>query len=496
MNKFIAASILIVCIAFAVGGCRKQRITADPSARLEFSTDTVHFDTVFTTLGSTTQLVKIYNRNNDAVIIEDVQLVGGAASNFRLNLNGVPGSAFSDLTLRGGDSLWMFVEVTVDPGNQNTPFVIEDLVQFKTNGNEQLVTLVAWGQDAIFHGRPGNLTVLDCNEVWSSEKPHVVYGIVAVDEGCALTITAGTQVHCHARSGIYVFKGKIDVFGQKDNEVVFQGTRLEPQFSEVPGQWGIELAFQFEGNFGVETATVARGGLWLMESTGSTVNYAIFKNGNIGIQVDTLGSTSTDALTLSNTIVTNMGVIGILGQGASISGQNNLVTNCGQSCAAFTIGGSYRFAYSTFANYWSGSVRQAPAMVLNNYYLDFNDNLQVRPLTNTWFHNCIVWGNNAGLSNFNEFFVDIENEQAQDYRFEHCAVATTIDLSDENRFSSIINGATPPFISAAAGNFRLSPNAASIWSGGFIQGDTWSPVTDLDLIPRIFPGWKGCYEVQ
>lgn len=488
--------IVVIGVLTIISGCRKQRISTDSSHKLTFSSDTVFFDTVFTTIGSTTKLVKIFNPNNDAVVIKNINLEGGSNSNFRMNVDGFPGPQLANIELRGGDSLWMFVEVTVDPGNTNNPFVIEDQIRFETNGNEQFVNLVAWGQDAIFHGGPSRLTVLECNEIWTPEKPHVVYGVVAVDEECCLTINAGTQVHCHSGSGIYVFKGCLNVQGQKDNEVVFQGDRLEPQYADIPGQWGIELAFEFEGSFGVEQATVARGGIWLFESTGSTIDYAILKNGNIGIQVDTTGTMSDDALVLTNTKIENMGVIGILGQGATISGWNNLVTNCGQSCAAFTIGGSYRFAYSTFANYWSQGNRQAPAFILNNYYLDFNNTLQIRQLTNTWFHNCIMWGNNASLSNFNEFVADIQEDAFQDYRFEFCSVDTEIDISDPNRFNGMINGTTPPFVSTLNNDFHLVPNASSVWEGGFPVGQTFPIPTDLDAASRELPGRRGCYEGQ
>lgn len=488
--------VLVLALVFAFGGCRKQRITTDPSARLEFSRDTVFFDTVFTTIGSTTQLVRVYNRNSETIVIDEIALEGGSPSNYRINVDGYVGPAVENIQLRGGDSLWLFVEVTVDPSDQNLPFVVEDRVRFSSNGNDQGVELVAWGQDAIFHGGPRQISVLPCDEVWTPEKPHVIYGVVAVDENCNLTINAGTQVYCHARSGLYVFRGSLDVQGQKGNEVVFQGDRLESQFAETPGQWGIELAFEVEGSFGIEEATVARGGIWLFESTGSTIDYAILKNGTIGIQVDTTGTTSNDALLLTNTVITNMEGIGLFAQGASVSGWNNLVTNCGRSCAAFTIGGSYRFAYSTFANYWTSGNRQSPAFIMNNYYLDFTNTLQVRSLTNTWFHNCLVYGNNANLTNFNEFVVDLENEEAQDYRFEFCAVDTDEDLSNSLRYNAMLNGSAPPFVNPSALDFHLSANASSIWAGGFPFGDTWNPPTDLDAFPRSFPGRKGCYEGQ
>ena len=499
-NLFMRHCLLFIAVfvgvVFALGGCRKQRITSDPSAKLAFSVDTVQFDTVFTTLGSTTQLVKVYNRNNDAVVIDEVRLEGGSSSNFRINVDGSPGAVFSDIELRGGDSLWIFVEVTVDPNNQNSPFVIEDAIRFQTNGNEQAIRLMAWGQNAFYHGRPGRFTVLPCNEQWTAERPHLVFGIVAIDEGCNLTIGAGTQVHCYARSGIYVYRGGLDVQGNLGNEVVFQGSRLETAYDDIPGQWGIELDFEFEGDFGIETATIVRGGVWLVESTGSTIDYAIFKNGNIGIQVDTLGNPSVDALRITNTVVQNMGITGLLAQGASVSGWNNLFASAGQASAAFTIGGSYRFAYTTFANYWTDGVRQSPTFVLSNYYTDINDNLQIRPLTNTWFHNCIMWGNNASLSDYNEFLVDLQQEESQEYNFQFCSIDTDIDLTNPARYTGIVNGTVPPFIDPAMSDFKLSPNASTVWNGGFPVGDTWNPPTDLDQLPRSFPGRRGCYEGQ
>jgi hypothetical protein len=493
ISAFVLSTLLL---AFAFGGCRKNSISTDPDAQLGFSRDTVFFDTVFTTIGSTTQLVKIYNLNNQAVVISSVDLVGGDDSNFQLNLDGLPGTSFSDIEIASGDSLWMFVEVTVDPSQQNLPFVVEDRVRFVTNGNEQFVELVAWGQDAHFHGGPRQLSVLPCSEVWNPDKPHVVYGIVAVDEGCSLTINAGTQVHCHARSGLYIYRGLLNVQGEYGNEVCFQGDRLEPAYSNIPGQWGIELAFAFETTFGVEEATVARGGIWLFECTGSTIDYAIIKNGNIGIQVDTTGASTADALRLTNTRIENMGVLGILGQGTNISGWNNLVTNCGQTCAAFTIGGRYQFAYSTFANYWSEGSRQAPAFILNNYYVDVNNTLQRRSIQDTWFHNCIFWGNNATLSNFNEFVVDMVDDELQDYRFEFCALDSDQNVADGLRYNGIINGISPPFVNSSAGNFHLSANATSLWDGEFTVAQSFLPLFDLDQVSRSLPGRKGCYEGQ
>lgn len=481
----------IVFLVF-FSSCKKDQVTTDPNAILNFSADTVLFDTIFSTIGSTTQLLKVYNQNDQAISIANIQLEGGNNSMYRMNVDGTPGVSFSDLEIDSGDSLFIFVEVTVDPGNQNLPFIVEDRILFRTNGNDQVVQLVAWGQDANFHGGLGSISLLGCDEIWNADKPHVVYGVVVVDEDCSLTINQGVQVFCHKGAGIYVGGGVLDIRGALGNEVCFQGDRLEPEFANVPGQWGIELNFEFEDQFGVQQATVVRGGIWLSECEGSTIDYAIFKNGSIGVQVDTVKTAGVDALQITNTKIQNMSAIGLLGQGAEMSGFNNLITNCGRACGAFTIGGSYRFDHCTFANYWSGGTRQDPAFVLNNFYVDFNNTVQVRPLSNTLFRNCIVWGNNAGLTDFNEFAVAIqENEFVAPaaFFFSNCAVDTDEPLDDPLFYLNMLNGTTPPFASVTNNDFRLN-NSTSIWQCPFV--DT-API-DIGGTNRFSNIEKGCYE--
>ncbi|MFM1932773.1 MAG: hypothetical protein RL226_2076 [Bacteroidota bacterium] len=495
MRIFLLALLVFFVGVISLSSCRKDKISDSPDAVLDFSADTVHFDTVFTTIGSVTKSLKVYNNNDERVRISEIRLAQGDQSNFRMNVDGIPADVVNDMEIAPGDSMWIFVEVTVDPNSLSSPFVIEDAIQFTTNGNEQEVTLVAWGRNAYFHGGPGQLNVLDCNEVWNADRPHVVYGIVAVDEGCCLTINEGTQVYCHKSSGLYVYRGCIDVNGQFGNEVVFQGDRLDAGYEDLAGQWGIDLTFEYEGDFGIEQATVARGGIWLYESTGSEIDYAVIKNGNIGIQVDTLGSNSTDALRLTNTKIENMGVIGLLGRGTTIYGNNNLITNCGQNCAYFGFGGSYQFEYTTFANYWTGSNRQTPAVVLSNYYQATDQSIVVRPLTETFFYNCIVWGNNAGLSDFSELVVDMVDTGNPDYLFSYCAVDSETSTADGVHYFSTLNGQTPPFIDASNGDFHLSSTASSSWNGGPAT-TSQTPFLDLDQVFRVLPGRKGCYEGQ
>jgi len=122
--------IATVVFLFSTLSCRKDRIIDDATAKLSFSTDTLTFDTVFTKVGSTTGYIKAYNNHNETINISYVQLVGGSASQFRINVDGTSGVVVNDITILPKDSMYVFIEVTVDPNNDANPFFLEDEIRF------------------------------------------------------------------------------------------------------------------------------------------------------------------------------------------------------------------------------------------------------------------------------------------------------------------------------------------------------------------------------
>ncbi len=162
---------------------------------MAFSTDTVTFDTVFTTIGSATQNFRIYNHSNKTARISQIALAGGQQSFFRLNLDGESGTQFTDVEIAPGDSLFAFVRVTIDPNDKNLPFICQDSIVFMTNQNLQDVDLIAWGQNAHFHQN----VLLQGVHVWQADKPHVIYGFAIVDDtlDSRLYIEPGAQIYMH-----------------------------------------------------------------------------------------------------------------------------------------------------------------------------------------------------------------------------------------------------------------------------------------------------------
>ena len=144
MKKIIIYSLLLIACVF--GACQQDRVSSDPSLQLSFSHDTVCFDTVFTEMGSSTRKIMVYNPNKNALNIEQVSMQNGVY--FHINLDGENNrDMLSDITVRGGDSLFLFVRAYIDPQSEDSPVFVEDKIAFKVNGNIQEVTLQAYGQN-------------------------------------------------------------------------------------------------------------------------------------------------------------------------------------------------------------------------------------------------------------------------------------------------------------------------------------------------------------
>src|SRR6218665_1572491 len=134
-TKYLALLSLVFTLIFS--SCRKDDLLTASSAKLDFSTDSVLFDTAFTTIGSTTKVFRIYNRHVRPMNISRIFLAKGPASPFKLNVDGVSGKTITDMEIGGGDSLYVFVQVTIDPNNSSSPLLVKDSIVFETNGNLQ-----------------------------------------------------------------------------------------------------------------------------------------------------------------------------------------------------------------------------------------------------------------------------------------------------------------------------------------------------------------------
>tara|TARA_B110000037_G_scaffold88063_1_gene104396 strand:+ start:28574 stop:29953 length:1380 start_codon:yes stop_codon:yes gene_type:complete len=450
-----------VLIAAASVSCKKDKNFT--KNHLDFSQDTVLFDTVFTTIGSTTKRFKVYNNNAGTINIDEVQLMGGEDSPFRINFDGVPDIYHENLELAGKDSLYGFIEVTLEVNNVSNPLVISDSIRFLTNGLNQYLNVDVWGQDAYFHA---NELVADEIELWNNDKPHVLYGRVAVgfptiDSNLTLTIPPGTQIHGHKGAEFIVYKSTLTVQGELGNEVVFQGDRLEGFYDNLSGQWT---------------------GIRMISANTSSINYAVIKNAAVGLQIDTTQSVLT--LNLTNTIIDNSDFYNLL----LVASPNVVAENCqfgkaGINSAFLFAGGTYNFRHCNFVNYWAGG-RGGAAFKLKNWYV-FEGVAYVSSVVDSRFDNCIFYGNAA-----NEIEVDTLDGITMDFEF-NASLMRREEIYDYTNYSpSVIWNVNPIFIDPSLDDFHLD-----IGSPCRNAGDPgFSNSMDIEGVMRSTPN-IGLYEL-
>ncbi|OFX80030.1 MAG: hypothetical protein A2X12_04010, partial [Bacteroidetes bacterium GWE2_29_8] len=437
MYKFIFFILLLTFFS-----CKKDKYDTDYNSGLSYSVSEISFDTVFTTVGTITKNFKIYNPTNHIIVISKIKVGSGKNSFFRINVNGASGYEFSNIEIYPGDSMYVFLNLTIDPTNQNNPLLIKDSLLFSFLNTTEKVILKAYGQDAYFHTPkyPSDTTpyysIISKNEVWTSDKPHVIMGYLFIDSLATLRIESGVKIYMYNGASLIVYNGgSLKIKGIKDSPVLIQGFRQEEYYKNEPGQWDR---------------------IWLSKgSINNTISYAIIKNGTVGIHADTVGNYN-PTLRINNTIISNMSVSGIFAQGAKIEGYNCVISNCGETLLSLTIGGEYDFKHCTFANYWIKSTRQSPSIFLKNYYKDITGTTQIRNINKAYFGNCIVYGNFE-----NEFLIDkvYDPSSVLNYKLEYCLMK--YNIQDANIFNCILNQ-DPLFVNSDNNDYKLKESSPAV----------------------------------
>lgn len=458
MMSFKQTVYLFLCIALLAACNKDEELTFDPNAKLNFSTDSVLFDTVFTSIGSTTRRFKIFNYNKRAISLDEISIGGGPTSAFSVNVAGKQISAYKSLKINGNDSINVLVSVKVDPNLSNQPFIVEDSLLFQFNGKKEKIALIAFGQNAVFI----NGTTLLSNTVWDSKLPYIIYNNVTIAEDVTLNIAAGSRLLFHNGATMNV-KGTLNAIGTKTDTILFASDRTERIYEEEPGQWN---GIHFHGS-----------------SKNSIINNATIKNAIAGLTVDSISTTAAPKLTLANSIIKNMQVVGLLGYHTNIAAFNNLFYNCGQYLIYGIGGGDYDLAQNTFAAYNFNFARRTPAVhIADNFSSTATHKL------NLTLYNNIIWG-----SLDTEFKIDLKGTQTNTIAIANNLVKSTIPISGLDNILNI----DPLFNNARLGNFKVKENSPVIAKGKNLSTHPYyTTYLEKDMLEkaRNFPATLGCYE--
>lgn len=464
MNKLLLL-ILSFPIVFMLS-CRKDSFITGKDALIHFSSDTLFFDTVFTTSGSITEAVKIINNNNQKLRLSDIKLMGGSGSYFTINIDGAPGPEQDGLELAANDSLYLFVAVTIKPGSSNLPFIVQDSIQVSFNGNQRYIQLQAWGQNAHFLRNE----TINVNTTWDNNLPYVILGSLQVDTNVLLTIARGCRIYLHADAPLLV-DGTLRVTGEKydSTKVYFQGDRLDEPYREYPGSWP---------------------GIYFRNtSINNTMDFAVIKNAYQGVVAEGPSLNAAPKLVLEQCIIDNSYDAGIMGAQSSIQASNCLISNCGKNIV-LGDGGSYQFTHCTAASFSNDLIAHiSPVLSVSNYVLQ--GNTAATADLSADFINCIFWGGNGSVDN--EVLVSQQGSNPFSVNFSNCLWKVKTPPAGITS-SNIIAGNDPLFdsinVSRSYYDFHLKAGSPAI-----DKGAPTSLSVDLDGNPRpVGLPDIGCYE--
>lgn len=366
--------ILTISLLLILSSCKKDSFITSADARVTITADTLKYDTVFVTAGSTYRTFKVINENNQKLRISSLKLMGGTTSVYKMNVDGTPGTQFNNLEIEANDSLYIFVQVNVNPGAAPLPFILRDSIQVSYNGKNRLVQLEAWGQNAHFFRNK----VVSANEIWNNDLPYVILGSLLINTNQLLTINKGCRIYVHADAPVVV-NGSLQINGLKDtaDRVYFRGDRLDDPYKDYPASW--------PGIFFQPTAK------------DNVFNYAVIKNAYQAIGLTDPSPNANPKLILNECIIDNAYDAGIISLNSSVRARNCLISNCGKNLF-LAKGGDYQFIHCTVATYANRFIEHRDPVLLVSNFISVNNN-PVTANLNAVFRNCIFWGENGLVDN-------------------------------------------------------------------------------------------------
>ena len=363
-------------LLFAIS-CNKDEISFDaPSQELSFSKDTVFCDTVYHQVRSETYAVKIYNNEDKDVMIPRINLEKGAASLYKINVDGKSGHDFTNVPLRKKDSLFIFVEIA--PQATGPEAIAEDRVLFTSPAGQQHVTLFSVVQDAEFYIQtPSNPNVLTNHTTWTNNKAKIIYGDLTVDQNVTLDIQAGTKVYFHKNSGMKVAGGAtLNMNGTQADQIIVRGDRNDSYYDTIPRNWN---------SIKMEPASILN------------MNHTRLFGGTKGLDMKQANAT------IKNSFIHTFQEFGIYAVASTVNASNLVMNNCGESAIGIFKGGNHTYTHATIANYSAtmGSLNRMGIFATNEWKNE-NGQTEQGALQNLNILNSIVYSDRDDSVNFEQ----------------------------------------------------------------------------------------------
>lgn len=390
---FIISLLLVACSDY-------ESFSDNPNFRLEFSQDTIAFDTLISTIPSSTKTLYAFNNNDDGLRVSTIQLENGAASRFRVNVDGryLAEGAWNDFEVLKHDSLVIRIEVTPPEVGSSEPLYFTDRLHFLLeNGVTQTVLLSGGSIDAYIQKE--GLTITE-DMTLLTDKPYVIYNSLVVNPDVTLTLAEGTKLMFHDKAALHVY-GRLIVQGSLEKPVVLRGDRMDHMFDyllydNTPSRW--EGVVIHKGSYGNEFYQCdLHSSCFGIVCEDTEQEHPDETNPSVKLDCCILHNIGGDGLQFNNcvTSVTNTQISNTLGHTVSING------------------GTHSFVYCTLAQFYPFTAEKGDALHLKSS----SEGGEYGLLRKAHFINCVITG-------YAEDAIMGENIGNNDYVFHHCFLDT------------------------------------------------------------------------
>lgn len=407
MGKIFRIHIVMVTLLIAiVSSCSDdESFTTDYNSRLSFSTDTVKFDTIFSTIGTSTKRLKVFNNNSKSIRILSTSLSSGGASGYRINVDGQFGPDVSNVEILKNDSIFIFIELTAEQQNNEYPQEIVDTILFTLeSGLVQSVILDAKAQDII---TMTGVVISTDSTITTTNCPYIIYDSLYVKAGCKLTIEEGVTLCFHKGAGLIV-DGELECNGTLEKPITFRCDRTDNLLSYLPYD---RTSAQWEG-------------VHIKSGTGDCIfNYTDIHGGNYGVICDSV-ATGDRTITISNSIFSNVSGNALELNNITAEISNSEFSNAGENCVIIT-GGNVSLVHCTLAQFYPWD-SHGSALYFTNTSNGGDVNLEKAE-----FINCVI----SGDSSDEMYGTKSENENtAFNYLFHNCFILTAEPDSEQSMY--------------------------------------------------------------
>lgn len=434
--------ILLLPIIFALVGCIEDGYTTSPSDQPVFSVDTLSIGTVFTDEPTPTHRFVVRNPHAKQLEIAEISVSGTDAGCFRLNVDGISGSRFQGVDIRGKDSIYVFVEATLPPG-KDALCTYKASIDFTTNGVHRSVPVVAQGQNV----KRLKAMTIDADTRFDSTLPYQIYDSLVVAPGATLTLGPGARLCFHDKA-MLVVRGTLVAEGTAEAPVIMGGDRT----GNVVGDISFDImSRQWTGVFFTKTSKANR------------LSHVLLQNTTQGVMID--GDPEADYSTLPQLDLINTRLRNSGGMVLEAYHSDIRAVGCEFAEAAdglvYLQGGKHSFTHCTFANYYLFSALGGPSVQFAHVSADEKTGLDDGsglPYTSASFVNCIIYGNGTDLSH--------GDLKGTSINFRKCLLKSK--GSDDDNFITCIWESDPLYYTERSEyifDYRLRPESPAIAAG-------------------------------